>query len=170
MRLVPPQYVKPYVKRGKNDRLMPDKADAKPFNGCSPRLTGRDERVGIDIATAEGRRTEAREKLDAALGAMHRVASTPVLTADPLSEQLRALAESVGAFGEIYEASADTQLEIAERLRTQADAVANDAIERAAPPFRSPGGAMWASGARRAVKDVPLQRLRSRLTRHPSIK
>jgi hypothetical protein len=71
-----------------------------------------------------------REKLDAALGAMHRAASASVLKGDPLSEQLHALAASIGALGEIYEASADTQLEIAEQLRAQADAVANDAIER----------------------------------------
>ena len=71
-----------------------------------------------------------REKLDAALGAMHRAASASVLKGDPLSEQLHALAESIGALGEIYEASADTQLKIAERLRTQGDVVANNAIDR----------------------------------------
>jgi hypothetical protein len=61
---------------------------------------------------------------------MHRAASAAVLKGDPLSDQLHALAESIGALGAIYEASADTQLEIAEKLRTQADAVADDAIER----------------------------------------
>jgi hypothetical protein len=61
---------------------------------------------------------------------MHRAASASVLKGDPLSDQLHALAESIRALGEIYEASADTQLEIAETLRTQADVVANDAIER----------------------------------------
>jgi hypothetical protein len=61
---------------------------------------------------------------------MHHAASASVLKGDPLSDQLHDLAESIRALGEIYEASADTQLEIAERLRTQTDAVANDTIER----------------------------------------
>jgi hypothetical protein len=84
----------------------------------------------VDTVTGGAHSLDVREKLDAALGAMHRAASAAVLKGDPLSEQLHALAESLGALGEIYEASADTQLEIAERLRTQADTVANDAIER----------------------------------------
>ncbi|MDD2794636.1 hypothetical protein [Acidocella sp.] len=84
----------------------------------------------MDTVTATGRRGELRAKLEAAIGAMHRAASASVLKGDPLAEQLHALAESIGALGEIYESSADTQLEIAEKLRTQADTVANDAIER----------------------------------------
>ena len=71
-----------------------------------------------------------RERLDAALGAMHRAASASVLKGDPLAQQLNALAASIGALGEIYEASAETEIRIAEQLRTQADAVASDAIER----------------------------------------
>ena len=81
------------------------------------------------VATTE-HRPALRAKLDAAIGAMHRAASAAVLKGDPLADQLHALAESIGALGAIYEASADTQLEIAEKLRTQADAVADDAIER----------------------------------------
>jgi hypothetical protein len=84
----------------------------------------------VDTVTAGCRSPELREKLDAALGAMHRAASAAVLKGDPLSEQLHVLAESIGALGEIYEASADTQREIVERLRTQADAVADRAIAR----------------------------------------
>lgn len=84
----------------------------------------------MDTVTGTSRRAELRAKLDAARGAIHRAASASVLKGDPLSDQLRALAESIGALGEIYEASADTQLEIAETLRTQADVVANEAIER----------------------------------------
>jgi len=61
---------------------------------------------------------------------MHRAASASVLKGDPLAQQLNALAESIGALGEIYEASAETEIRIAEQLRTQADAVASDAIER----------------------------------------
>ena len=84
----------------------------------------------MDTLTITERRADLRWKLDAAIGAMHRAASASVLKGDPLSDQLNALAESIGALGAIYEASADTQLEIAEKLRTQADAVADDAIER----------------------------------------
>jgi hypothetical protein len=84
----------------------------------------------VDTVAATGRRAELRSKLDAAIGAMHRAASASVLKGDPLSEQLHALAESIGALGDIYEASAETQVEIAETLRTQADVVAHDAIER----------------------------------------
>jgi len=61
---------------------------------------------------------------------MHRAASASVLKGDPLAQQLNALAASIGALGEIYEASAETEIRIAEQLRTQADAVASDAIER----------------------------------------
>lgn len=84
----------------------------------------------MDTVTTTERRPALRAKLDAAIGAMHRAASAAVLKGDPLSDQLHALAESIGALGTIYEASADTQLEIAEKLRTQADAVADDAIDR----------------------------------------
>lgn len=84
----------------------------------------------MDTVTGTSRRAELRANLDAARGVMHRAASASVLKGDPLSDQLHALAESIRALGEIYEASADTQLEIAETLRTQADVVANDAIER----------------------------------------
>lgn len=84
----------------------------------------------MDTVTTTERRPALRAKLDAATGAMHRAASAAVLKGDPLSDQLHALAESIGALGAIYEASADTQLEIAEKLRTQADVVADDAIER----------------------------------------
>jgi hypothetical protein len=61
---------------------------------------------------------------------MHRAASASVLKGDPLSEQLHALADSIGALGEIHQASAATQVEIAERLRAQAEVAADDASER----------------------------------------
>jgi len=84
----------------------------------------------VDTVSTAEHRPHLRAKLDAAIGAMHRAASAAVLKGDPLADQLHALADSIGALGAIYEASADTQLEIAEKLRTQADAVADDAIER----------------------------------------
>ena len=61
---------------------------------------------------------------------MHRAASASVLKGDPLAEQMQALAASIEALGEIYEASADTQLDIADKLRTQADTVAGEAIDK----------------------------------------
>jgi hypothetical protein len=61
---------------------------------------------------------------------MHRAASASFLKGDPLAEQMQALAASIAALGYIYEASADTQLEIADKLRTQADTVAGEAIDK----------------------------------------
>jgi len=84
----------------------------------------------VDTLTTTGGRAETRAKLDAALGAMRRAASASRLKGDPLSDQLHALAESIEALGVIFEASADTQVQIASTLRTQADVVAHDAIER----------------------------------------
>lgn len=61
---------------------------------------------------------------------MHRAASAAVLKGDPLAEQFSALAASIAAMGEIYEASADTQIEIAETLRSEADAAVDEVIEK----------------------------------------
>jgi hypothetical protein len=82
------------------------------------------------VSAAADRRTALRERLDAAYGAMHRAASAAAIKGDPLGQQMEALAETLRALGEIYEASADTQLEIANKLRTQAGAVADEAIAR----------------------------------------
>lgn len=84
----------------------------------------------MDTVTAVSDRALLRAKLDVTLGAMRRAASASQLKGDPLADQLHALAESIEALGTIYEASADTQLEITEKLRSQADVVAHDAIER----------------------------------------
>lgn len=84
----------------------------------------------MDTVATATRRAVLRAKLDAAYAAMHRAASASVLKGDPLADQLHALADSIEALGEICEASADTQIEIAETLRTQADVVAADAINR----------------------------------------
>jgi hypothetical protein len=84
----------------------------------------------VDTVSGTTRHQELREKLDAALGAMHRAASASVLKGDPLAEQMHALAASIEALGELYEASADTQVGIADTLRTQADVVATEAIRK----------------------------------------
>ena len=87
----------------------------------------------MDTVSVAKRRDGLREKLDAALGTMHRAASAAVLKGDPLAEQLQALAASIDALAEIYEASADTQLDIADTLRTQADVVATEAVRYTLP-------------------------------------
>jgi len=84
----------------------------------------------VDTVTPTIDRAELRAKLDVTLVKMRRAASASLLKGDPLADQLHALAESVDALGAIYEASVDTQLEIAEKLRSQTGVVAHDAIER----------------------------------------
>lgn len=84
----------------------------------------------MDTLTTTNGRAETRAKLDATLGAMRRAASASHLKGDPLSDQLHALADSIEALGAIFEASADTQVQIASTLRAQADVVVHDAIER----------------------------------------
>ena len=84
----------------------------------------------MDTVTAASDRPALRAKLDVTLGKMRRAASASSLKGDPLADQLHALAEFIEALGVIYEASAATQLEIAEKLCSQADVVTRDAIER----------------------------------------
>ena len=84
----------------------------------------------MDTVGAADRRTDVRTKLNAACDAMRRAASASVLTGDPVSEQLHALAASFEALGEICEVSANAQLDIAAKLRVETDAVANAAIAR----------------------------------------
>lgn len=82
------------------------------------------------VSPADARRTALRQKLDETRGAMRRAASAATVKGDPLAQLLEALSDTVGTLGDIYDASADTQLEIAEKLRTQAGAVADEAIDR----------------------------------------
>ena len=63
---------------------------------------------------------------------------------DPLSEHLNALALCVGALGDIYQASEETQIDIAETLKSQTDIVTKEAIVR-----------VEASGAELAAKIGP---------------
>jgi hypothetical protein len=82
------------------------------------------------VSPAARRRTTLWQMLDEARGALHRAASAAEIKDDPLAQQLQALAITLGALGEIYDASANTQMEINEKLRAQADEVANEAINR----------------------------------------
>jgi hypothetical protein len=68
--------------------------------------------------------------LDETRAAMRRAATAATVKGDPLAQVLEALSDTLGTLGEIYNASAETQLEIATNLRTQAGAVADEAIER----------------------------------------
>lgn len=60
---------------------------------------------------------------------MRRAAFSSHLKGNPLSDQMHALAGSIAALNVIFEASADTQVQIASTLHAQADVVAHDAIE-----------------------------------------
>lgn len=84
----------------------------------------------MDTVTPSPRREAARAKLAAAQAAMVQAASAAVIKGDPLAGQMQALALCIGGLTEIYEASEDTQLEIAHIFRTQTDTVANDAVAR----------------------------------------
>ena len=84
----------------------------------------------MDTLSHPDRRADLRRKLDATLEAMRHAASAAVLKGDPLAEQLTALTLSIEALGDMCDANAGTQLEIEERLRAQAGAIADKAIER----------------------------------------
>jgi hypothetical protein len=76
------------------------------------------------------RRAAVRAKLEAARGDMQRAASAANFKGDPAAPIMEAFAGTLDAIGAIYEASAETQIEIADKLRREAGAVAEDAIER----------------------------------------
>jgi hypothetical protein len=76
------------------------------------------------------RKAVLRGKIDTALGAMRGAAAAAILKGDPLAEQFEALATSIAALAEIFEASADTQMDIATMLRTASDAAAQEAVAK----------------------------------------
>jgi len=84
----------------------------------------------MDSITPSSRRQLLREKIDKAQTALHESATAARIKEDPLSEQLNALALCVGALGHIYEASEETQIDIAETLKSQTDVVTREAIAR----------------------------------------
>lgn len=98
----------------------------------------------MDSVTASSRREALREKIDEAQAALRQTAMAARFKDDPLSEHLNALALCVGALGDIYQASEDTQLDIAETLKSQTDVVTKEAIAR-----------VEASGAELAMKIGP---------------
>lgn len=84
----------------------------------------------MDSVTSLSRREALLEKIDAAQAALRQTAMAACFKDDPLSEHLNALALCVGALGDIYQASEETQLDIAETLKSQTDVVTREAIAR----------------------------------------
>ncbi len=61
---------------------------------------------------------------------LRRAAAAAALKSDPLAEQLQALALCVCALSDLYQASEATQIDIANTLKTQSGAIADEAIDR----------------------------------------
>jgi hypothetical protein len=84
----------------------------------------------MDSVSRVARREALHEKIENAQATLRRAASAAVIQNDPLSEQLRAVAISIGALADIYDASEDTHLEIADTLKNQTERVTQDAIAK----------------------------------------
>lgn len=84
----------------------------------------------MDSVSPGSRREVLHDKVEAAQTALRRAASAAVIQGDPLSEQLRAVAMSIGALADIYDASEDTQLEIADTLKTQSEKITQESLAR----------------------------------------
>lgn len=84
----------------------------------------------MDSVSTGTRREALHEKIENAQAILRRAASAAVIQNDPLSEQLRALAISIGALGDVYDASEDTQLEIATLLKTQTEVVTRESVAK----------------------------------------
>jgi hypothetical protein len=84
----------------------------------------------MDTVSRGARRQALHEKIENAQATLRRAAAAAVIQNDPLSEQLRAVAVSIGALADIYDASEDTHLEIADTLKNQTERVAKDSIEK----------------------------------------
>ena len=84
----------------------------------------------MDSVSPSSRREALHDKVEAAQTALRRAASAAVIQGDPLSEQLRAVAMSIGALADIYDASEDTQLEIADILKTQSEKITQESLAK----------------------------------------
>ena len=84
----------------------------------------------MDSMNAGSRRETLHEKIENAQATLRKAASAAVIQNDPLSEQLRAVAISIGALGDIYDASEDTQIEIAKILKTQTETVTRESVAK----------------------------------------
>jgi hypothetical protein len=84
----------------------------------------------MDSVSRGGRREALHEKIENAQATLRRAAAAAVIHNDPLSEQLRAVAISIGALADIYDASEDTHLEIADTLKSQTERVTRESISQ----------------------------------------
>lgn len=82
----------------------------------------------MDPITPRARREALHEQITEAQMILRRAAAAAALKGDPLAEQLQALALCVGALSDLYQASEATQIDIANTLKTQTGAIANEAI------------------------------------------
>lgn len=84
----------------------------------------------MDPISPTARREALHEQITDAQMVLRRAAAAAALKNDPLAEQLQALALCVGALSDLYQASEATQIDIANTLKTQSGAIADEAIER----------------------------------------
>jgi S-methylmethionine-dependent homocysteine/selenocysteine methylase len=84
----------------------------------------------MDSVSRDARREALHEKIENAQATLRRAAAAAVIQNDPLSEQLRAVAISIGALADIYDASEDTHREIADTLKNQTERVTKESISQ----------------------------------------
>jgi hypothetical protein len=84
----------------------------------------------MDPISHAARREALHEQITDAQMVLRRAAAAAALKSDPLAEQLQALALCVGALSDLYQASEATQIDIANTLKTQSGAIADEAIKR----------------------------------------
>jgi len=84
----------------------------------------------MDPISPAARREALHEQINDAQMVLRRASAAAALKSDPLAEQLQALAACVGALSDLYQASEATQIDIANTLKTQTGAIAEEAISR----------------------------------------
>jgi len=84
----------------------------------------------MDSVNPAEKRSALRQKVSHAQNALQSAASASFLKGDPLAEQLKAMSVAIGVMTDLHEASQETQIDIAETLKSQSDAVTREAIAR----------------------------------------
>ena len=119
----------------------------------------------MDPISPAARRQALHEQIADAQMALRRAAAAAALKNDPLGEQLNALALCVGALSDLYQASEATQLDIANTLKSQTGAIAEEAIARvhaSGMDIVNKLGPQLASAAERTMRQkITILRLRS---------
>jgi hypothetical protein len=82
----------------------------------------------MDSISPKVRREALHDQISEAQMILRRAAAAAALKGDPLAEQLQALAVCVSALSDLYQVSEATQIDIANTLKTQTGAIANEAI------------------------------------------